>query len=68
MPNMKIAQLPIEAHTNIYDAQIENLNCITDLKKRVRKLEKELKQSNEDIQLLAELLTGALDDLNKRSA
>ena len=65
---MKIAQLPIEAHTNIYDAQIENLNCITDLKKRVRKLEKELKQSNEDIQLLAELLTGALDDLNKRSA
>ena len=67
MPNMKIAQLPIEAHTNIYDAQIENLNCITDLKKRVKKLEKALKQSNEDVKLLAELLTGALDDLKKRA-
>ncbi len=67
MPNMKIAQLPIEAHTNIYDAQIENLNCITDLKKRVKKLEKALKKSNEDVQLLAELLTGALDDLKKRA-
>ena len=67
MPSMKIAQLPIAAHTNIYDAQIENLNCITDLKKRVKKLEKALKQSNEDVKLLAELLTGALDDLKKRS-
>ena len=35
--------------------------------KRISKLEKELKQANEDIQLLAELLTGALDDLKKRS-
>ena len=68
MPNMKIAQLPMEARTNIYDAQIENLNCITDLKKRVKKLEKALKQSKEDVQLLAELLTGALDDLNNNKA
>lgn len=67
MPSMKMVQLPIEAHTNIYDAQIENLNCITDLKKRVKKLEKALKQSNEDVKLLAELLTGALDDLKKRA-
>ena len=34
--------------------------------KRISKLEKDLKQSNEDVQLLAELLTGALDDLKKR--
>ena len=67
MPSMEMVQLPIEAHTNIYDAQIENLNCITDLKKRVKKLEKALKQSNEDVKLLAELLTGALDDLKKRA-
>ena len=67
MPSMEMAQLPIEAHTNIYDAQIKNLNCITDLKKRVKKLEKALKQSNEDVKLLAELLTGALDDLKKRA-
>ena len=67
MPNMKLSLLPIEAHTNIYDAQIENLNCITDLKKRVRKLEKALKQSNEDVKLLAELLTGALDDIKRQS-
>ena len=58
MPNIKIAQLPIEAQTNIYDAKIENLNCITDLKKRISKLEKALKQSK------AELLKAALDDLN----
>ena len=67
MPSMEMVQLPIEAHTNIYDAQIENLNCITDLKKRVRKLEKALKQSNEDVKLLAELLTGALDDIKRQS-
>lgn len=67
MQNMKLAHLPIEAHSNIYDAQIENLNCITDLKKRVKKLEKALKQSNKDIQLLAELLTGALDDIKRQS-
>lgn len=53
---------------NIYDAQIENLHCITDLKKRVKKLEKALKQSNEDVQLLAELLTGANFDFKKSLA
>jgi|TARA_R110002020_G_scaffold380401_2_gene591622 hypothetical protein len=36
--------------------------------KRISKLEKELKQTKEDVQLLAELLTGALDDIKKGSA
>jgi len=40
---------------------------LTIRQKRISKLEKELKQAQEDMQLLAELLTGALDDLKKRA-